>query len=491
MTDPRAMMHSMKSVILCFLLVGCMKQTTDSLKTSTEIATDGIGCENLQSKMFDSIYSYLDQEKKTPNLEDLNFFVSAKIDQIAIDQKIKDLRTLEKYKIEFSRVFEIMINEPRSLKEILDTKKLLQTLIEMEMQDQSTLSNMQLNARLNQQMTRVKELGQELDLSCQESTTPPISQFEEAQKSMVVGMNNVFTTAYQSCQAYNIPAITGSTPKVVGITKLAQNHPDGIGGRRVIGQLSSVQQTHPYIKVAGQLSSSTCFDVNSNPLIYDYGGEPFVSNNSLNFFKNAGSGTSVLGIDCSSLISAAAGAGGLRYKPGLENKAIFIRQSSEKFINAAASGFTCYQNITVTPSNSIKAGDIAAVHGHVLMIGRVGEDPFGFKKFASASACNSVNSRNFDFTLVHSSATKNGMGINKYVAKDYLNEVNPDTIGSVEKMRTLFTSMGQAACKAYFTGKVLTPKSSEWGIIRHKGTAACLAPKIKMAGQSCVSSCQL
>ena len=491
MTDPRAMIHSVKFVILSLLLVGCMKQTIDSLKTSTEIATGGIGCENLQSKMFDSMYSYLDQEKKTPNLKDLKFFISAKIDQIAIDQKIKDLRTLEKYKIEFNQVFEIIINESRSLKEILDAKKLLRTLIEMEMQDQSTEGNVQLNVRMTQQMARVKALSQTLDLNCQESAAPPISQFEEAQKSMTIGMNNVFTTAYQSCQAYNIPAITGSTPKVTGITKLSQNHPDGIGGRRVIGQLSSVQQTHPYIKVAGNVSSSTCFDVNANPLIYDYGGEPLVSNNLLNFFKNAGSGTSVLGIDCSSLISAAASAGGLRYKPGLENKAIFIRQSAEKFINAAASGFACYQNITVTPINSIKSGDIAAVYGHVVMIGRVGEDPFGFKKFTSASACNSVSSRNFDFTLVHSSATKNGMGINKYVAKDYLNEVNPDTISSVEKMRTLFTSMGQAACKAYFDGNSSTPKSSEWGIIRHKGTAACLAPKIKMAGQSCVSSCQL
>ena len=481
----------MKFVILSLFLVGCMKQTADSLKMSTKIATGGIGCEQLQSKMFDSMYAYLDQENQVPNLDDLKFYISAEIDQIALNQKIKDLHTLEKYKTEFNQVFEIMINESRSLKEIPGAKKLLQTLIEMEMQDQSAEGNVQLNVHLAQQMARLKALSQTLDLNCQESEAPPVSQFDEAQKSMAVGMNNVFTTAYQSCQANTIPDITGFTPKVVGITKLSQNHPDGIGGRRIIGQLSAVQQTHPYIKVAGKVSSSTCFNVNANPLIYDYGGEPLVSNNSLNFFKNAGSGTSVLGIDCSSLISAAAGAGGLRYKPGLENKAIFIRQSSEKFINAAASGFSCYQNITVNPTNSIKSGDIAAVYGHVVMIGRVGDDPFGFKKFTSAAACSSVSPRNFDFTVVHSSATKNGMGINKYVAKDFLNEVDPNTLGSVAKMRTLFTSMGQAACKAYFDGNSSTPKSFEWGIIRHKGTAACLAPKIKMAGQSCVSSCQL
>ena len=165
MTDPSSMKLSIKFLILSLLLVGCMNQPTDALKNSTEIATGGIGCKQLQSKMFDSMYAYLDQKKQVPNLDDLKFYISAKIDQIAVDQKIKDLETLEKYKNEFHQVFEIMINDSRSLDKNSDTKKLLQNLIEMEMQDETTETNIRLKLRMAQQMDRVNELSQKLDLN--------------------------------------------------------------------------------------------------------------------------------------------------------------------------------------------------------------------------------------------------------------------------------------------------------------------------------------
>lgn len=478
--------------LISLLAAGCAKSQSEALKNSTETATGGIGCKQLQSKMFDSMYSYLDQEKSTPDLAELQFFISEKIDQIAKEQNIKDTKTLEKYKTEFNKVFEIMLSQAKDLKDIPDAKAHLQTLIEMEMEDQSSKANVQLNSQLSSQFAKVNALSESLDLSCNDTTTPDDTAVPEGTATaptvptktrMVAGMSNVISTAYQSCKAIQIAPITASTPGVSGITRLAQNHPDGVGGRRVIGNLSLVQQTHPYIKVAGSNTSSSCFDVNHNPLIYDYGGEPSVSSNSLSFFKDAGSGTSVLGMDCSALVSSAAAVGGLRYKPGVDNKAIFIRQSSGKFIDATSSGFTCYKNITVSKSETIKPGDIAAVNGHVVMVDTVGADPFGLKKLTSVSQCSSLNVNNFDFVVAQSSPSKNGIGINRFVAKDYLPES--------AKMKALFVGIGAAACKAYFNNTSSTPKSSEWGIIRHKGTTECLAPKIQMANQSCVSSCQL
>lgn len=479
--------------LISLLAAGCAKSQSEALKNSTETATGGIGCKQLQSKMFDSMYSYLDQEKSAPDLAELQFFISEKIDQIAKEQNIKDTKTLEKYKTEFNKVFEIMLSQAKDLKEIPDAKAHLQTLIEMEMEDQSSKANVQLNSQLSSQFAKVNALSESLDLSCNNPTTPDdtaavpegtnTAPTVPTKTRMVAGMSNVISTAYQSCKAIQIPPITASTPAVSGITRLAQNHPDGVGGRRVIGNLSLVQQTHPYIKVAGANTSSSCFDVNHNPLIYDYGGEPSVSNNSLSFFKDAGSGTSVLGMDCSALVSSAAAVGGLRYKPGVDNKAIFIRQSSGKFIDATSSGFTCYKNITVSKTETIKSGDIAAVNGHVVMVDTVGADPFGLKKLTSVSQCSSLNVSNFDFVVAQSSPSKNGIGINRFVAKDYLPES--------AKMKALFVGIGTAACKAYFNNTSSTPKSSEWGIIRHKGTTECLAPKIQMANQSCVSSCQL
>ncbi len=478
---------------LSLISLGCAKTQSQSIQNSIETATGGIGCKQLQSKVFDSLYSYIDTEKEVPDLSELQFFISEKIDQTAKEQNIKDLETLKKYKLEFNKVFEIMLSEAKNLKNIPDAKTHLQILIEMEMQDQSTSANVELNNKISQQFAKVNNLSHSLEFNCNqpentEGTTtrpesPPTSTPGVTKPRMVAGMSNVFSTAYQSCQSIQIPPVSGSTPNVSGITRLAQNHPDGVGGRRIIGNLALVQQTHPYIKVAGNVTNSSCFDVSSNPLIYDYGGEPSVSNNALNFFKDAGSGTSVLGMDCSALVSAAAAAGGLRYKVGVDNKAIFIRQSSEKFINAAASGFTCYKNITVSPNESIKAGDIASVRGHVVMIDRVGSDPFGLKKLSDISQCSNLDVKNFDFVVAQSSPSKNGIGINKFVAKDYLPES--------DKMKALFVGIGASACKAYFNKTSSTPNNSEWGIIRHKGTTECLAPKIQMAGQACVSQCQL
>jgi len=465
-----------------------MKSTKQVLQTPAQTATESIGCESqIQSQAFDTAYTYLETENQTADISALKHLISQKIDLQIQSQKINNLALVEEFKNEYGKIFDILLVESRSLKTNEASPTLMQKVIELEMQDQSTTENVQLNSKLEQQFAKVKSLSRELKLACNE--TPVEIAADRAGTGMLIGMNNTIATAYQSCEALKVPAVTASTPRVLGIKRITPDHPDGIGWRRVISDLKAVQQTHPYNRVAGSTTSSSCFNVYNNPLIYDYGGEPLFSNNTLSFFKNAGSGTSVLGIDCSSLVSSAAAAGGLRYKPGVGNKAVFVRQSSYKFMNVASSGFTCYKNVSVSKQESLRPGDIAAVSGHILTVDTVGADPFGIKRLSSASECSSLSSKNFDFTIAQSSSSKNGMGIHKYVAKDYLNEVDPATEGSVKKMRTLFVSVGQAACKAYFNNTTSTPTSSAWGFVRHKGTSECLAPKMQIAGQSCVSSC--
>lgn len=464
---------------------GCMKPSQPAIQTPAQTATESIGCESqIQSKAFDSAYTYLEKENQTTDISALKQMIFQKIDQQIENQKINNIALAEEFKNEYGKIFDILLVESRNLKTDVSASTLMQKVIELEMQDQS---NAELNSRLEQQFAKVKNLSRELKLACKE--TPAETYAERAGTGMVIGMNNTIATAYQSCDALKVPAVTAGTPRVLGIKRITPDHPDGIGWRRVISDLKAVQQTHPYNRVAGNTTSSSCFNVYNNPLIYDYGGEPLFSNNTLSFFKNAGSGTSVLGIDCSSLVSSAAAAGGLRYKPGVGNKAVFVRQSSYKFMDPTASGFTCYKNVSVSKQTSLQPGDIAAVSGHILTVDTIGADPFGIKRLSSVSECSSLNTKYFDFTIAQSSSSKNGMGIHKYLAKDYLNEVDPATEGSVRKMKTLFLAVGQAACKAYFQNTTSTPKSSAWGLIRHKGTSECLAPKMQIAGQSCVSSC--
>lgn len=476
-------------------------QSKPQVLSSVQKATEAIGCSSFKSTVYDSMYDYLDNENEAPELNEFSAALSEKIDALASSQKINNPEAVAKLKKNISDLYKVLIEKAAELKQTKTSKEHLQTIIEMEMGDVSTAANIELNQVSAKAFSKVDQAVQELDVQCGQSSPAAADEEEQpasggssagvvdgqvdsaaavATKSILKGSRNVLVTAYQSCAVLEIPEMTAATPNVTGIQRYG-THADGIGGLRRVASLSSVQNTHPYIKVAGGAQSG-CFNVRSNPLIYDYGGSASVTNNVIDFSKNAGSGTSALGVDCSAYVSAAIAAGGLRYKPGVNNKAIYIRQNSSKFINAASSGFTCFKNVTVTPSSTIQPGDILGVVGHVLIVDKVGADPFGIKRLKSINDCNSINSSsNFDFIVSQSSPSKGGVGLNRYQARDYLKE-SP-------KMLTAFVGVAKAACKAYFGGISVATPSSSYGIIRHKGTAECLSPKIKMANQSCVSQC--
>ncbi len=54
----------------------------------------------------------------------------------------------------------------------------------------------------------------------------------------------------------------------------------------------------------------------------------------------------------------------------------------------------------------MRAGDIVAVYGHVLLIDKVGADPFGSRLSATKeSDCSEVSSNNFDFVVAQSGSS--------------------------------------------------------------------------------------
>lgn len=496
------MNNILKTILLSSLALttGCMKAKS-RIEASSQKAAEAIGCASFKSKVFDSMYDYLDNEQAAPELSEFSLALAEKVDQLALAQKIDNPEAVAKLKQNISDLYQVLIEKAAELKQTKTAKEHLQTIIEMEMEDVSSPENVQLNQVTAKAFAKVDQAVKEMDVQCGASTPEPeqpndpevveqpvndqptdaISDAPQAvaQKSVLVGSHNVLATAYQSCAVLEIPEVSAATADVQGIEYYG-THQDGIGGKRRIASLSKVQDTHPYIKVAGGAQSG-CFNVRNNPLIYDYGGSASVANNIIDFSKDAGSGTSVLGVDCSAYVSASIAAGGLRYKPGVENKAVYIRQNSAKFINAKSSGFACFNNVTATPTNSIRSGDIVGVKGHVVIIDKVGADPFALKRLKSASECNSMKTTYWDFSVSQSSPSKGGIGLNRYIAKDYITES--------AKMTEAFMGIAKAACQAYFSGKNVATPSSSYGILRHKGTAECFSPRIQMARQSCVSQC--
>lgn len=494
------------ALAICFLVAGCSQTHSQSVQQASKDISDSLGCSNVQSKIFDAFYAMIDQHQVVPAADELKRELQDKLQELTL-QSGNQLGTAAERKLlaalqkELDVLVDLMLAESK-LNPGLPWKEQVQKIIEYEMEDQSDPVTAKSSKQISEKVKSIKKISENLGVACQSpDTTPPetspetspVTSPEELHATpgttlpapgvtkstyMAKGLDRVFATAYQSCRVLDLPEMDRSTASVAGITRDG-DHEDGIGGKRFITDLRAVQNTHYYIR--GIASESSCREVRNNPLIYDYGGSPAVTSTSINFFTNAGTGTAALGVDCSAYISSGIAVAGLRYKPGLENKPIYIRQNSRKFIDAQASGFACFENVTVSKTASIKPGDIVGVIGHVLAVDKVGTDPFAIGLLKSASECATLDYKKFDIVVSQSSPSKNGIGINKYHLKDYLDETG--------KMRTAFTEMGKQACLAHFQNKNIKPKSSEWGFLRHKGSAECMAPRVTIAGESCTQKC--
>lgn len=477
----------LKKSLLLLLASGsiysCAPGHVNSIENASQNISDSLGCKDVKSKVFDSFYEMVDQDRFVPNADDLKTSLDKKVDEMVKSKKLNhsDMAKVDQLKTELHNLVDAMLSEA-ARNPNLTSKDLIQKLIEYEMEDQSDINTIESTKTIAGAASKVKSLSQSMQLSC---ATGPVGSGSATPAPSVgkvsKGIDMVFATAYQSCRVLDLPAMDRSTASVVGVSRVG-THADGIGGKREVTDLASVQKSHYYIK--GIATESQCAPVRNNPLIYDYGGEPSISNSTINFQANAGSGTNALGVDCSAYVSSTIAVAGLRYKPEVANKPIYIRQTSTKFISAAQSGFTCFDNVTVTPASTVKAGDIIGVIGHVVAIDKVGSDPFGLALVKSVDGCSNLDFNNFDITITQSSPSKNGIGINKYILKDYLLESGPSG-----KMTVAFVGMAQQACLAKFQNKSIKPVSTAWGFLRHKGTPECLAPRVSMVGESCTQKC--
>lgn len=463
-------------LIFTFAISSCGFQNKQALEKAASEISDNLGCKNSKSQVFDAFYNLVDGQKSLPRAEELKEILGQKIEDSYGALDTRQGLQVQQLKNELNKIVDTMLSASiRNPK--INWQEQIQEIIKYEMGDQTTKKN---ESQLALSFANIKKLEQNLMLSCSQGEVAPpkdIILLPENAK-MIKGLSMVFATAYQSCSVLQLPEMNRQTPDTQGISVIGK-HPDGVGSRREVTNLSDLQSTHYYIRTLA--SESNCRSVKNSPLIYDYGGQPKLAKNEINFFENSGSGTKALGIDCSAFVSSAVAVAGLRYKPGLPNKTIYIRQASSQFIDANQSGFTCFQNIEVTPQESVKVGDIVAVKGHVVVIDTVGSDPFGLEKISSQDLCNKIDYKNFDMVISQSSPSKNGIGINRYVVKDYLAEA--------EKMKNAFVEMARSACLAKFQKRSIKPASTDWGFIRHKGTPECFDRRVMMTGEECTQKC--
>lgn len=463
-----------------------------NLEAENEVAgsiTRDIACDTHQTKIFDSLNKIAETEKTLPAVDD----VRGKFED-GVQAEYPQLTARER-----EQLVEKMLALYRTLQE--DSAKVLsdeqgfpltRRLAALELGFTDTAEQKVLHSSLQTGMADLKATAVALGVECDQqgqggaddggNTTPPppvenpILKLQNAHW----GALKVVSVAYQSCPSLEVAPLTSKTPDVQGITRTGTR--DDGGGIRYVTNASALMQSNPYLKTF--VPGGSCRDIRGAPPIYDFGGKPAVTNNALDLFKNGGDGTSALGIDCSGFVSAALLTAGLKLSSSAPIRASHASAyASSNFKRPGDSGLDCLAPVQVTPTESLRSGDIVAMDGHVIMVEVASNDPFGIAGITNVADCKSgpVAVSKFDFVIAQSSSSKNGIGINRYQAKEYLKDGGAIADGLLQ--------YAVAACKARLNKASSTPNPSSALAIRHKGTAACMAAPVAMVGEECVQSC--
>lgn len=297
--------------------------------------------------------------------------------------------------------------------------------------------------------------------------------------ALVQSMRKVLAVTYQSCDILDKTPLTRFDKNIQGVREECC-HESGRGLKRYISSLSQLVSTHPYIQ---QSYGNSCFDLKKKPLIYDFGGRPAFTRGSsgqLDFFKNWG-GTNVLGYDCSALIYTVLMGAGFRLK---ENKMFIasdvVAAQSRQFLNPKALGWSCLNPVEFINEtrDPLLAGDVASQNGHTFLIYRAGNDPYGIDRITD---CKKIDFQKFDFDILQSSPSKDGVGVNVYLAKDYLL--------TNETMKRGFVEYAKNYCERVKNGVARKIKLDYFSLVRLSTKSSCRMPIVEFANESCVKEC--
>lgn len=485
-----------KYILVSFLfLAACAPKHADEATTSIAKDTvESLSCEDFQSSVWDGVKNYLQQQQTLPSVYDMSLALKQQLTQLQDTHPDITQDQINALTLDLNALFTAILEEAPSGEKASTPQQLLILLSAIDVGDKTTAFRAYMVNKTTALFAQVNADIQGLGLACpkpaaqNDGFTYERHQLTALQSGLplaVFGERWAFATAYQSCNTLRLPAMTAQTPDVKGIS-IVGTHPDGVGSKRMITSLSSVQSTHYYVKDERSYGSA-CFNVRNNPLIYDYGGKPYATtaaDSRINLFKDNGDGTSVLGIDCSGFVFTSMAAAGLKLKATRALKASDSwAWGSSSYVEPQQNGLTCLDKITMTPTDNLRAGDIVAIYGHVFMIDSVGADPFGIGKTRSLSDCAKMSAKNFDFVIAQSSNSKNGIGINHYDGAAYVS----DHGGTIQ---TEMVKYANYACQAYYNKKNYTPSLGDLSIVRHKGTSECMATRVKLTNEECIQDCQ-
>ncbi len=312
---------------------------------------------------------------------------------------------------------------------------------------------------------------------------------EVEKNNPVVGARQVMALLYQSCDVLKLNPYSGE-PSVRnnGVTTVGR----GSGTQRKITNVNKAVENHYYLNSLQNYPNQNCLDMRKTPPLYQYGGRPVInSEQEIDLFlthKNGGT-SSFVGIDCSGFVSAALISAGLKVSVKAD-KAIdnVISTSTLMRMNDKNS---CFMHPTLDKNSTIKSGDIIVERGHVIMIERVGPDPFGVAKMVKEGKlkkekdCSKFDydKELFEFTIIQSTGSHD-LPASIMEARDWYD-------------RNIYNNLFESACLAYFSDKPIKMSNvtTALKLLRHKGDSqeGCqFVPENKptFKNNQCVGECK-
>lgn len=470
-----------------------------SQKVAQKLAIDttgSLGCEHLQSRLFNHLDAILMDKKTFPEPILVKAELTKRLTEILSERNPNSFnaKNLDGF-VEAYMNFYLLATKsvPETLRTENSSETTLSALVALELGDQTTPEKRQLQEQFLNLRPALLAATEQLELDCEETDKEPKHDPEsETSKGPIFdylkkkyplpiygGMKSLLV-AYQSCDILNFNPMNSDTPQVEGISVVGR-HPNGNGNVRKITSLRDVVETHYYIKDQNPPSES-CANLKNSPLIYDYGGKPASSaslHSSLDFFQNSGSGSSELGTDCSGLVFTSYAAAGLKLRSDQPLKALQVLGVSAGMLKEPQSnGLNCLSK----KFGELNPGDLIASNGHVVMVDSVGKDPFGVALYTKESECviDSMDTSRLDFTIFQSSPSKGAIGINRMLAADYF--------ATSASMANGLKDHAVTACLKRF-GKKRIPSTSLISVVHHSGTLPCLSKPVPLARQECLLSC--
>jgi hypothetical protein len=476
-------MHAgnMQRVFLALLLLSSLAcgRSFDATENAIQRAIENVSCPQGESYLFDVFYKNIESDEEFPTQDKIRDILSKSAEEVLGQEK-----SIEPFVESFDQFIQLINKSfPNSIPE-----EKIKWISRLEIGDRSDPEIERLSQKVLESISEIQKLREVFPRNCggpiEQPPVPPAEQNQTLRTSadLVSASQKIIITAYQSCQAVLKTPLTTQTPNILGIIR-SGIHPDGVGAQRSIANLQEVQRTHYYLQ--GTKTTPRCFDTSPDPLIYDYGGKPFATSDDssdLDLFREAGSGTSVRGIDCSAFIFSSIARAGFKLNPDKKMRAILVNGvSSTMFVDPQRNGLTCFEPASLGFKQSLREGDIIAIPGHIVLVDQVGSDPLGLQKVTSSQDCQKLSYKKFDFTISQSSSSKNGIGINRFKGRDYLQ--------STTTFRSAMEAAARQICEASIKKQQTQLTNGKIQISRISSNPRCQNTPIRLVAEECAQSC--